>query len=139
MAFRPVIFALLSASLLAGCGAPTQAKRQTPERPVLIAEVHYAPRERDRVLPGVVKARIESDLAFRVPGKLAERFVDAGAIVKKGDPLARLDDTDFRLQVDQAEADYSATKGALTQAAAEEERVATLRRQGWSAASDVDK
>ena len=139
MELRPVVFALLPALLLGACNAPPQAKRETPQRPVLVATVHYAPRARESVLPGIVKARIESDLAFRVPGKLAERFVDAGAIVKKGDPLARLDDTDFRLQVDQAEADYSATKGTLAQAAAEEERVATLKRQGWSAASDVDK
>ena len=90
MQLRPVAFALLPALLLAACGSPTQARRQSPERPVLVAEVHYAPRARDRVLPGVVKARIESDLAFRVPGKLAERFVDAGAVVRKGDPLARL-------------------------------------------------
>jgi multidrug efflux pump subunit AcrA (membrane-fusion protein) len=139
MAFRPVIFALLPALLLAGCGAPTQAKRQTPERPVLIAEVHYTPRERNRVLPGVVKARIESDLAFRVPGKLAERFVDAGAVVRKGDPLARLDDGDLRLQVEQADADYSSAKGALDQQQAEERRIGTLKLQGWTSAADVDK
>ena len=114
-------------------------ERETPQRPVLVAQVHYAPRAQDRVLPGIVKARIESDLGFRVSGKIAERFVDAGAIVKKGDRLARLDETDFRLQVDQAEADYSSAKGALDQTQAEEQRVETLKRQGWSAAADVDK
>jgi RND family efflux transporter MFP subunit len=139
MELRPVVFALLPAMLLGACGAPTLAKKEAPPRPVLVAAVHYAPRAQDRVLPGIVKARIESDLAFRVPGKLAERLVDAGAIVKKGDPLARLDDADFHLQVEQAQADYSATQGALAQAQAEEERVATLKRQGWSAAADVDK
>ena len=136
---RSAVFALGAALLLGACNAPVQAKKETPQRPVLVAEVHYAPRAHDRVLPGIVKARIESDLAFRVPGKLAERLVDAGAVVKKGDPLARLDDADLRLQVDQAEADYSAAKGALAQTQAEEERIATLKRQGWSAAADVDK
>jgi RND family efflux transporter MFP subunit len=139
MQARSLIFALLPALALAACNAPTEAKREAPQRPVLVAEVHYAPRAQQRVLPGIVKARIESDLAFRVSGKLAERLVDAGAIVKKGDPLARLDDTDFRLQVDQAEADYASAKGTLAQAQAEEERVGTLKRQGWSAAADVDK
>jgi RND family efflux transporter MFP subunit len=139
MELRPVVFALLPALLLAACGAPTQAKRQTPERPVLVAEVRYAPRERDRVLPGIVKARIESDLAFRVPGKLAERFVDAGAVVRKGDPLAKLDDADLRLQVEQADADYSSAKGALDQQQAEERRIETLKLHGWTSAADVDK
>src|SRR5580692_1976816 len=139
MRFRSAVLAVLPALILGACNAPPQAKRETPQRPVLVAAVHYAPRAQDRVLPGIVKARIESDLGFRVPGKLAERLVDAGAIVKKGDPLARLDETDFRLQVDQAEADYSSAKGARDQAQAEEQRVETLKRQGWSAAADVDK
>lgn len=139
MQVRLFVLALLPAFALAGCNAPTQANKEAPQRPVLVAEVHYAPRTQQRILPGIVKARIESDLAFRVTGKLAARLVDAGAIVRKGDPLARLDDTDLRLQVDQAEADYSSAKGALDQAQAEEERVGTLKRQGWSAAADVDK
>jgi RND family efflux transporter MFP subunit len=139
MQARSLIFALLPALLLAACNAPTEAKKEAPQRPVLVAAVHYAPRAQQRVLPGIIKARIESDLAFRVPGKLAERLVDAGAIVKKGEPLARLDETDFRLQVEQAEADDSSAKGALAQAQAEEERIGTLKRQGWSAAADVDK
>lgn len=139
MASRALVLGLLPALLLGACNAPTEAKKEPPQRPVLVAAVHYAPRVQDRILPGIVKARIESDLAFRVSGKMAERLVDAGALVRKGDPLARLDDVDFKLQVDQAEADYSAAKGALAQTQAEEERVGTLKRQGWSAAADVDK
>ena len=38
-------------------------------RPVLVAEAHYAPREQAQVLAGVIKARIESDLAFRIAGE----------------------------------------------------------------------
>jgi RND family efflux transporter MFP subunit len=139
MALRAAVLALVSALALSACNAPTEAKKAQPQRPILVATVHYAPRAQDRVLPGIVKARIESDLAFRVSGKIAERLVDAGAIVKRGDPLARLDDVDFKLQVEQAEADYSSAKGALAQAQAEEDRVGTLKRQGWSAAADVDK
>lgn len=136
---RSIFFVLLAALLLAACGVPTQASRETPNRPVLVTEVHYAPLARDRVLPGVVKARIESDLAFRVPGKLAERLVDVGALVRKGDPLARIDDTDLRLQVEQAEADYSSANAALEQQQAEERRIDTLKLRGWTAAADVDK
>jgi RND family efflux transporter MFP subunit len=139
MKLRSILLALAPALITGACNAPTEARKEPPQRPVLVVQAHYAQRTRSQVLPGTVKARIESDLAFRVAGKLAERLVDAGAIVHKGDPLARLDDTDFRLQVDQAEADYSAARGALAQAQAEEDRIATLKRQGWSAAADVDK
>src|SRR5260370_30792776 len=139
MRYGSVVLALGAALLLSACNAQSQAQKPAPLRPVLVAEVHYAPRSRAQVLPGIVKSRIESDLAFRVPGKIAERLVDSGAIVHKGDALAKLDDTDVRLQVDQAAADYSAAKGSLAQAQAEEERIATLKKQGWSAAADVDK
>jgi len=53
---------------------------------------------------GEVRARYESPLAFRVGGKMTERLVDAGARVKAGQPLARLDPADARLSASQAEA-----------------------------------
>jgi RND family efflux transporter MFP subunit len=53
---------------------------------------------------GEVRARYESVLGFRVGGKMTERLVDAGARVKAGQPLARLDPADARLSAAQAEA-----------------------------------
>src|SRR5581483_11035812 len=94
--------------VLAGCNAQGEVKREAPPRPVLVAQIHYAPRVGDRLLPGVVKARTESDLGFRVAGKIARRLVDSGAQVKKGEPLAELDDSDLHLQLEQAEADLAA-------------------------------
>jgi RND family efflux transporter MFP subunit len=123
----------------AACDAPKQASKESGPRPVMVTEIHYAPRAREQALPGVVKARIETDLAFRVAGKIAERLVDAGAEVKSGEPLARLDDTDFRLQLEQAEAERGSAKAALDQSEAEERRVATLARQGWAANSELDR
>jgi len=136
---RSVAFALISALALAGCNAQGEAKHDVPPRPVMVTQIHYAPRVSDRVLPGVVKARIESDLGFRVAGKIARRLVDAGAVVKKGDALAELDDSDLRLQVEQAEADLSAAKSAREQQEADLTRIETLHRQGWSATADLDK
>jgi RND family efflux transporter MFP subunit len=134
-----ILASFVSFFALAACGAPKQASEAPPPRPVLVAQVHFAPRERDEALPGVVKARIESDLAFRVAGKIAERLVDAGALVKAGDPLARLDDTDLRLQLDEAEAEKTSAAAALAQAEADERRTTTLTRQGWAASADFDK
>jgi RND family efflux transporter MFP subunit len=138
---KPLLISLSLVSLLAlaGCDAPKQASQAAPPRPVLVAQVHFAPRERDEILPGVVKARIEGDLAFRVAGKIAERLVDAGAIVKAGDPLARLDDADLKLQLDQANAEKTSAAAALEQAEADERRTTTLNRQGWAASADFDK
>ena len=133
------LLALLPAIAAGACNAPTQAQKAPPPRPVLVVEAHYAPRAQERILPGIVKARYESDLGFRLAGKIARRLVDAGALVKRGDPLALLDDADLHLQMEQAEAEQASAKSALDQAQAELQRVDTLHRQGWSTSADADK
>ena len=130
---------LATALLLAGCNQTHEATRQAPPRPVLVVEAHYAPREQAQILPGVVKARTESDLAFRIAGKMAARLVDAGAVVKAGEALAHLDETDFRLELEEAEAELASARAAMSQAEAEERRLATLSKQGWTANADFDK
>ena len=50
-----------------------------------------------RVFSGVVAARVQSDLGFRVPGKVLARLVDAGQSVKRGQPLMRIDANDLTL------------------------------------------
>jgi RND family efflux transporter MFP subunit len=68
---------------------------------------------------GVVRARFESNLGFRVAGKVAERLVNAGDAVKKGQPLLKLDPTDYRLALQAAQAVHK-------QASLELERVRIL-------------
>jgi len=130
---------LLLSVALVGCEPTKQARQEALPRPVLVATVHYEPRERAQALPGIIKARTESELGFRVGGRLDVRLVDAGAFVRKGEPLAYLDKSDFQLQLEQAEAELSAAQATLVQAEAEEKRVTSLTRQGWSASADFDK
>ena len=52
---------------------------------------------------GIVEVT-EVDVAFEVPGTIIERFVDEGVMVDKGEPIARLDDREYRLQVERASA-----------------------------------
>ena len=44
------------------------------------------------------------DVAFEVPGRMVERYIDEGAMLDKGEPVARLDDHEYRLQVERASA-----------------------------------
>ena len=55
-------------------------------RMVLATEVHPAT-SRGATFTGVVAARTESELGFRVAGKVIERRVDPGERVSKGDTL----------------------------------------------------
>src|SRR5262249_55526223 len=89
---------------LAGCNQIT-AQTVTPARPVLAAAVHYETQVADRSFVGTIRPRIESDLGFRVTGKVLKRLVEVGALVEAGQPLATLDEVDLSLQVEQAEAE----------------------------------
>jgi multidrug efflux pump subunit AcrA (membrane-fusion protein) len=64
-----ILLALLAVSL-AGCN-DTVAQKATPGRPVLVATVHYEPESPQRSFVGTIKPRIETDMGFRVPGKVA--------------------------------------------------------------------
>ncbi|MDO8959769.1 MAG: efflux RND transporter periplasmic adaptor subunit [Rhodocyclaceae bacterium] len=80
---------------------------------------------------GEVRARYESQLAFRVGGKLVVRLADAGARVKAGQPLARLDPADAQLTVVQAEANRSL-------AAAELQRTQELKAKNFVSQAALD-
>ena len=139
MKTRAVVLSILVAGALGACNEPKQAQQEAAPRPVLVASVHYEPRERAQALAGIVKARIESELAFRVGGRIDRRLVDSGAFVTKGEPLATLDESDLKLQLQEAEAEQASARSALAQAEAEEKRVTALARQGWAASAEFDK
>lgn len=74
------------------------------ERPALTQVVGGAVTAGGHVYSGEIRARHEIALGFRVGGKLSQRLVDAGAVVKAGQVLARLDSTDANLQTSSADA-----------------------------------
>src|SRR5262245_3568310 len=79
---------------LAGCTTHEQQDPRTQPELVRIVAVGAAPGG-DPAFTGVVTARVQSDLGFRVPGKVTERFVDVGQIVRAGQPLMSIDVTDY--------------------------------------------
>jgi RND family efflux transporter MFP subunit len=131
--------ALFAGLGLAACQNTTADEVPKPGRPVLTTTVKFEPRIARRSFVATIRPRFESDLGFRVPGKVARRVVHVGDAVKAGQLLALLDETDLRLQLDQAEAERNAAAAALTQAEAELNRVLALRRQGWSTAATHER
>ena len=101
---------LAALMLLSACGkAPLPPE---PLRPVLTTVLGARAEHGEITYTGEVRSRYETPLAFRIPGKIAARLVDAGARVKAGDVLARLDPADTALtaaaasaQLELAEAD----------------------------------
>src|SRR5437762_8056841 len=137
---KPVVGILLafSAIALAGCN-DSVAQKAEPMRPVLVATAHYEAESPERSFVGTIRPRIEADMGFRVPGKVARRQVEVGETVDVGQPLATLDEVDLKLQAEQADAELHAATGVLAQAAAAEQRAKDLRAKGWTTDAQMDQ
>lgn len=87
----------------------------------------------ERAFTGLVAARVQSNLGFRVSGKIVERLVDVGWQVKAGQPLMRIDETDLRLALTAKRNAVIAARAVLLQAVADEKRYAALVKWGLAA------
>ena len=133
MQSRFIVLAL--AALVAGCSresAPVEI------RPVRTIVVEPKPIDHGRRAVGEVRPRYESDLSFRVPGKLVSRLVDVGATIRQGDALATLDAQDYQNRLRSAEADVNAAEAALVEAKGAEGRLAKLLKDGWTPQANYD-
>lgn len=86
----------------------------------------------ERGFTGVVGARVQSNLGFRVPGKIIERLATVGQPVKAGQPLMRIDETDLRLALTAKRNAVAAARATAVQTQADERRYASLVNDGWA-------
>jgi RND family efflux transporter MFP subunit len=93
----------------------------------------------ERSFTGIVAARVQSDLGFRVPGKVMERLVDTGQTVTRSQPLMRIDPTDLRLATRAREEAVAAATARARQTAEDEARYRDLVSAGAVSASAYDK
>jgi RND family efflux transporter MFP subunit len=124
--------------LLAAAGCGDAAPKTTEVRPVRTVVVDPKPIDDDRQAVGEVRARYESDIGFRVSGKLISRIVDVGVSVKKGDLLARLDEQEYRNKLKSAEADIVAAEAVLAEAQGSEGRLRQLLASGTTTRANYD-
>jgi RND family efflux transporter MFP subunit len=93
----------------------------------------------ERAFTGVVSARVQSNLSFRVSGKVIERAVDSGEGVHEGQPLMRLDRTDYTHAITVQVGNVDAARSRLQQAAADEARYRGLVASGAVSQSAYDQ
>lgn len=113
-------------SFHANASRPT-AHSEPVVRPARVAEISYRKQSQALLLAGTVVPRIESTLGFRVSGKIVQRSVDVGAVVKAGDVIATLDPADYKLAVDNARAALASADADYARAKADHERYLNLR------------
>jgi RND family efflux transporter MFP subunit len=133
----PAILAL--ASLALGCSHPTTTDPRTEPPLVRTTIVGSKASSPMRSFTGTVGARVQSDLGFRVPGKVLERLVSSGQQVRRGQPLMRLDDVDLRLALSAQEAEVAAAAAHARQATDDETRDRNLAADGAEPASTYDR
>ncbi|WP_035684315.1 efflux RND transporter periplasmic adaptor subunit [Bradyrhizobium sp. Cp5.3] len=104
--------------------------RQDPPMVRLVTAVRVSGSERG--FTGTIGARVESNLGFRVAGKIVERLVNVGEQVKSGQPLMRIDETDLRLAVAAKRNAVAAARAVVVQTDADERRYANLVNDGWT-------
>ena len=134
---RQSIALIAAALLLSACGRPAEDPRTAPP---LVSVVKVAgDGGGGESFTGVVRARIESDLGFRVAGKIAERLVDPGQAVRRGQVLMRLDPVDLALAADAQGAAVAAAKARAIQADADLKRLQGLVERGAVSAQTFDE
>jgi RND family efflux transporter MFP subunit len=110
-----------------------EAPKKEVIRPVKTMKVSYFINEEGKGFPAITKAYKETDLAFRVgDAPLIINNVVEGKKVNKGELVAAIDPTNFKIAVQSAKARYN-------QAKAEAERYERLWKKGSVSKSDYER
>src|SRR5213596_2799210 len=129
----------LTVALMAGWSSKPAANDPRLQPPQVEIFKTEAAGSISRTFTGIVEARVQSDLGFRVGGKILERSVDVGQRVQKGQPLMRLDPEDLRLSAAAQQASVEAARAKYTQAKADEARSAMLIKSGVISGREYDQ
>src|SRR5436189_1915863 len=121
-----------------GCGQKQELDPRTMPELVRIAEIGSS-YGADPAFTGVISARVQSKLGFRVPGKITSRLLDTGQFVRAGQPLVRIDRTDYGHAITARAETVAAAKAKASQAAADEVRYRPLVKSGAVSASIYDQ
>jgi len=123
---------------LSACKTKDTSDPRTADRMVEVVRVETATPVA-HVYTGVVAARVQSDLGFRVSGKIVERLVDTGQTVSKGQVLMRLDPTDYLHAVTTQTGSVASLHARWVEAAADERRYRGLVATGAVSVSTYDQ
>lgn len=134
------LFLSLAGVALAGCDSSASSAKDPRLQAPLVKIGKAEPAEQvTHSFTGLVAARVQSNLTFRVAGKVTERLVDAGQTVSAGQPLMRLDRTDYEHAVAAQRGNVAAAKARSMQAAADEARYRALVESGAVSKSSYDQ
>lgn len=130
------LLALVASAALAAC--KEEAKTAPDVRPVRVMQVGGPAAQAGAELAGTVRAHVETPLSFRIGGKLIERRVDIGSVVRRGAAIARIDPQDASLNAAAADAQLASANARLAQARMDHGRSVQLFAQKFVSQAEVD-
>lgn len=123
---------------LLACGGETPSDPRT-QAPLVRVVAPQSATDQSHSFTGTIAARVQSDLGFRVSGKVLERLVNTGQTVKRGQTLMRIDPVDLKLAAHAQQEAVVAARARAKQATEEEARYRDLRGTGAISASSYDQ
>lgn len=123
---------LLAASFLLSACEQSEPEYKPASRPVKTIVISNNNTGDNRSFPAIVDAIQKADISFRVSGKIQKILVKEGDYVKKGQLLAELDPTDFKIKLQDRQANFDTAK-------ANYDRAKTLVTKGVISKAERDK
>lgn len=134
---RRLLAAVAAGAALASAGPASAETAETlvPVHAIAPQPANWTP---NITLSGAIKARVQSNISFRVDGKITERRVEVGQHVSADQVLAVLDPTEQKADVDNAQAALSSAEALYQQATTTFERQKTLINSGYTTRSSFN-
>jgi membrane fusion protein, multidrug efflux system len=132
------VVSLVLLALLGACKQDQQAAAAPPVRPVLSVKTEVRATEVLGPYVGSIQPRYSTDVGFRIFGRMVARFVEVGAMVKKGDDIAALDPAVQLLLVRNAESGLANAEAQFANADAEEKRQRPLVERNLTPQAQFD-
>lgn len=135
---RSAALTTVTLGLLAGACDRQEKQAEAPVRPVRVMTVAEQQAGETVTLSGIVEAKTEVDLAFRIGGRMITRFVNVGDRVEAGQLIAQLDSQDEENAVRAAKANLSAAEGKFLEAEQNYDRQRQLLSRGHTTRQRYD-
>src|ERR1700752_1085704 len=136
--FKPqILCAALIVATVTGCDKPAPPTSQA--RPVRTVTVERGADGETVSLTGHIRAKDQANLAFRLDGRMIERPVNVGNVLKAGQVVAKLDPTIQQNAVNPGQANLASLEAVLTQARLTFGRQQQLIKNGWTSVANFDE
>jgi len=126
---------LIGLLLLSGC---TNDKKEEKIRPVRVLKLQPTQATTVHNFNGIARSDVAAHLSFNVNGTVSRVYVRDGQRIKEGDIIARLNDSYFKLKVDEVRASLKQARAEYENAKSRYNRIKKLYVNRSSSLGDLD-